>query len=269
MPKAGSSTTAYIMKMWAKENGKTIGGPSDHSVNPEYYDDTFDIVSSFSTPMLYQRGIAKHCKWFTVFRHPASRVVSAYMYCKYKNPHDILCGTEGLNTHSKTVPFEEFAKFWSNFALRQLVLAVIPIEDILASPSVLGMAHGLTAFHKVQVYAEDQLNSTYSVFHDIGMVKYMQPAMDVLKTYSAIGTVEDFDGTMRLFDATLGMEGMHWEKMNTERVNTIAISHEEEYNELTRLAYTDPSIREYMMLDIILYDYAVSLHDQQIKENGL
>ena len=33
------------MKMWAKENGKTIGGPSDHSVNPEYYDDTFDMAT--------------------------------------------------------------------------------------------------------------------------------------------------------------------------------------------------------------------------------
>lgn len=25
------------------------------------------------------------CKWFTVFRHPVARVVSAYFYCRFKH----------------------------------------------------------------------------------------------------------------------------------------------------------------------------------------
>jgi len=50
------------------------------------------------------------CRFFTMFRHPVSRMVSAYFYCQ-----DLLT----------------FAKHWSNFAVRQFALRFVPADDVL------------------------------------------------------------------------------------------------------------------------------------------
>ncbi|CAN0469810.1 unnamed protein product, partial [Scytosiphon promiscuus] len=56
------------------------------------------------------------CQWFTLFRHPVSRMVSAYYYCK-EAPSDTACASEILN--ARDVDLVTFAKHWGNFALRQ------------------------------------------------------------------------------------------------------------------------------------------------------
>lgn len=97
-------------------------------------------------------------------------------------------------------------------------------------------------------------------------MKFLTSAMNLLESYSAVGIMEEFDDSMRLYDAALGMPGMEWEKRNTNVYNTVRSPVEAYQAELLDLALTDPTIREYMWLDMILYDYAKDLFEKSLVE---
>lgn len=42
-----------------------------------------------------------------------------------------------------------------------------------------------------------------------------------------------------------------------------------EENEAMETAWTDPELKKHMMLDLVLYDHAVSVHKRQLAEHGL
>lgn len=62
-----------------------------------------------------RRDVGDSCKWFVVFRHPISRLVSAYFYCKVI-PNDPLCSSTIVQ--ARTSSLQEFAEHWGNFGLR-------------------------------------------------------------------------------------------------------------------------------------------------------
>jgi len=105
--------------------------------------------------------------------------------------------------------------------------------------------------------------------HDVGMMRFLTPAMELLEKYSAIGIMEEFDDSMKLYDASLNMPGMEWDKSNTKVYNTVRSPVKSYQDELIELALTDPTIREYMWLDTILYDYAKSLFKESLVEYGI
>lgn len=59
------------------------------------------------------------CRWFTLFRHPISRLVSAYFYCR-KCPGDVACASEVLN--ARNVDLITFAEHWGSFGVRISIL---------------------------------------------------------------------------------------------------------------------------------------------------
>ena len=65
----------------------------------------------------------ERCQGFTMFRHPISRVVSAYFYCK-KAPEDPLCATSVMK--AKDVDLLTFVQHWGNFGLRLVTVLLIP-----------------------------------------------------------------------------------------------------------------------------------------------
>lgn len=69
------------------------------------------------------------CDFFTLFRHPITRMVSAYFYCQVYQS-DKACATSILR--AKDVDLLTFAKHWSNFGLRQFALNFVPADDVMA-----------------------------------------------------------------------------------------------------------------------------------------
>ena len=279
MPKAGSTTTYKILESWANKDDVVLRHvhnlPEEKVKHMSFFQDgQYDVISSFSAPALLALGLGTNCKWFTMFRHPAPRLVSAYLYCKSID-HDVICGKEGFDF--QTGSFQEFAKFWSNFSMRQFVLAFVSTEQILSSPSVQELNTKMYGLHKIPAYTQELFtNSTRGVvgdpmtgINDVGMMRFLTPAMELLEKYSAIGIMEEFDDSMKLYDASLGMPGMEWDRGNTKVYNTVRRPVKSYQDELIELALTDPIIREYMWLDTILYDYAKSLFKESLVEYGI
>ena len=69
------------------------------------------------------------CRFFTVFRHPISRLVSAYYYCQVLEL-DVACASNIVR--ARDVDLLTFAKHWSNFAVRQFALSQVPADDVMA-----------------------------------------------------------------------------------------------------------------------------------------
>lgn len=69
------------------------------------------------------------CQFFTVFRHPVARLVSAYFYCQLA-AGDVACASNIVP--AKNVDLVAFAAHWSNFAVRQFALSLVPADDVMA-----------------------------------------------------------------------------------------------------------------------------------------
>lgn len=75
---------------------------------------------------------ARDCKWFTVFRHPVARVVSAYFYCREdvgERRMNSLCGPAAAGEESDA-GLIQFAEHWGNAALRHFALAFLLPDEV-------------------------------------------------------------------------------------------------------------------------------------------
>lgn len=79
---------------------------------------------------LRQFGVPAHCKWFTIFRHPVSRLVSAYYFCQ-RRFLDPLCAADVVRADE--VDLLTFAQHWTNFGLRQFASAFVLPEEVMSS----------------------------------------------------------------------------------------------------------------------------------------
>ena len=78
----------------------------------------------------------RDCTYVTMFREPKRRLVSAFIYCIYKQPRDQCCGWNRLledqhyDKQSEATKFRmranasivDFARFWGNFGFRQFLI---------------------------------------------------------------------------------------------------------------------------------------------------
>lgn len=87
----------------------------------------------------YMLSLATHpdfqrprCFWFTVFREPFARLVSAYTYCSMDVSADPLCANVVLSARNSSL--EIWAEHWGNFLLRELMLhpdlSPIPLTNL-------------------------------------------------------------------------------------------------------------------------------------------
>lgn len=74
-------------------------------------------------------GEGPTCGFYTLFRHPVSRMVSAYFYCQ-TYVRDPLCAS--MIMRAVDVDLLTFAEHWSNFAVRQFALNFISADDVMA-----------------------------------------------------------------------------------------------------------------------------------------
>eukprot|EP00752_Nemacystus_decipiens_P012637 g11192.t1 len=247
---------------------------------------------------------AQDCKWFTIFRHPISRLVSAYYYCKVHRS-DQLCATRARN-RADSNDLVGFARHWGNHGLQQFVLGFVKAEDIVpqdeeawAATAATGHAclrpfergniaeGGCPGWYLLKLFVErrsacigqasaggdsecEESTMPYSLNQE-WMHRFLQPVMDILsEKYAAVGLLERWNASMRLFQATLEMPGMDWLGAfeTTGRAN--ALSHSQlERQETLREAWDDPEIRGLVWLDLVLYDHAVTVFNKQAERTPL
>ena len=223
------------------------------------------IAGGYVESLRRMSSVGSKCRWFTVFRHPITRMVSAYQYCR-KTPWDQLCADHVLD--ARDVDLATFAKHWGNYAMRQFVLSFVSIDDVMK------YAHADAddeagkdppGWYWVRMYLEDQTQDLNNEdIPETGMYAMLQPVQDLLRDhYSAVGILEEYNATLSLFNNALEMPGVDWHglfaSVGQVRVND---KHRDEKAALLAEAWTSAEIKKYMQLDLLLYEHVVDLFEQ-------
>ena len=243
------------------------------------------IAGGYTEALRRSDSVGEQCQWFTVFRHPIPRMVSAYYYCK-QNYKDQLCASKFLSADH--VDLETFAKHWGNFAMRQFALNLVSADDVVRFsktdtfqerlPPVSNKKVGnVPGWYLLKMYLDDQSWTTsgvgeYTPNHDAALYEMLQPVQNLLRDkYTAVGILEEFNTTLSLFDAALEMPGVHWHNLfkSKGQVRVGADMYAQEKAETLAEAWTSSEIKKYMALDIMLYDHAVAVFGQQTRAYGI
>ncbi|CAM9220085.1 unnamed protein product, partial [Laminaria digitata] len=222
----------------------------------------------------YSEVLRRHggqgCKWFTLFRHPIDRVVSAYHYC-HKKPQDQACASSAMV--ASEVDLFSFARMWGNFAVRQFSLGDLDIETVMrvaTSPEEQEWPAWYMA--KEHLMKTDAARTDVNaVGADATLYEKMAFTHDLLRDeYVAVGILEEFNTTMALFDRVLGMPKLGWGKyFDLKGVANKNKDFTSDKDKALEAAHNDERIKHFLRLDIELYDYAVHLFHTQLERAGL
>lgn len=281
--KGGGSTVKYMLQPWIAEHNVSLGlydspqWQEGASFTENYLDTNFTITWGAYTEGLRPHDRKEDCKWFTIFRHPIPRLVSAYYYCK--KARDSLCASVIMDANE--VDLLTFAEHWSNFGLRQFSLAFVLPEDAITGDHEQCMTEGKNkcpGWYKMKLYLEglhsDLMNQNGDVapaLKDVAMYDMLKPAQELLSNkYAAVGILEEWETTLRLFNAALEIPSYDWPKgfRSIGRKNHNGKYAKEEEKALVT-AWTDPNIKKFIWLDLLLYEHAVAVHKRQVVEHGL
>lgn len=274
MPKSGGSTIKKILyRWWGQENTFLYNSDAWKLGEKEAArfvrgEKNWRLAVGGYSEVLRRHG-AEGCQWFTLFRHPVARVVSAYYFCRTK-PQDQACASSILR--SEDVSLVTFARMWGNFAVRQFSLGKLDIDSIVSTAAASSPDEQWPGWYMVQGHLI-KVGDARHAGH--GEDEVLEDNMDRAKVllrdgYGAIGILEEFNTTMRLFDNALDMPGLNWKegfsKQGVVNKNSVYKRIEEEALES---AGQDELIKHYLRFDIELYDYAVSLFHEQVSSAGL
>lgn len=139
MAKTGSSTLTLILEDWYKRNNYIFRAFSPHRWHhlprgKNFRTENTTLVGGAYSEALFALGEGGECKWFTIFRHPIPRLVSAFYYCKYKRPDDTPCGGGAMDL--ATADFYSFAELWSNMALLHFITGFVTPNEVRLSTNV-------------------------------------------------------------------------------------------------------------------------------------
>lgn len=187
-----------------------------------------------------------------------------------------LCGPGSLNEGHPDL--QAFAEHWGNFGLLQFALAFIDQAAVLAVEIEPEVCRNCPAWYRANVYVEsllgaDQMstNNATDVPSDGPAVgRFLEPVKEILGTkYAAVGLVEDWDRSMHLFDQALRLPNYSWAKESAEMKPQNGNMFATEEHEMLQKAWTDPVVKYLLRVDIPLYEYAVSIHNQKPTDYGL
>lgn len=106
---------------------------------------------------------------------------------------------------------------------------------------------------------------------DVAMYKLLQSAKELLsKNYAAVGILEKWDTSLRLFNDAPQMQDYDWPTayyMIGDKNRDGRFRKKEA--ETLQLAWTDSELKKHLRLDLLLYDHAVSVHSRQVAQHGL
>ncbi|CAM9274164.1 unnamed protein product [Hapterophycus canaliculatus] len=214
-----------------------------------------------------------------MFRHPISRLVSAYFYCKQQG-WDELCAS--MIVKAGSIDLHTFAEHWGNYAVRQFALAFVGADEVFSAEQDRGISGRPVMFpgwYRVKEYFEGLEGTAEArsflrgsgARNDLAMRSLLQPVEDLLShNYSAVGVLEQWEESMTLFNRALKVPNFDWRSASKSlgRKNVDYRLRQEEAQAL-RSAWDDPFINDHLWLDILLYNHAVSVHNQQVATHGI
>ena len=236
------------------------------------------IAGGYPEALSHSSIVDEKCQWFTLFRHPVSRMVSAFYYCR-KSPFDTACASYVVN--ARHVDLITFAKHWGNFAMRQFALGIVPVDDVLeyaqtdaardALPPDSDKARKISGWYLLKLYLDDQARtSEYADIPDVAMYEMLQPVQDILRDRYTVGILENFNTTLSLFDVALSMPGVDWHKeFEDEGARNVDKRFSKDEAASLAEAWTNSDIKKYMQLDLVLYEHAVDVFHKQAQAYGL
>ena len=279
--KAGGSTVKSMLKnMWGPQYYNYGGGQwnrgdifSQSVMEDLVHGQNLNVVGGGYVEALRRSSdVDSQCKWFTVFRHPISRLVSAYYFCKVSRS----CASQLLD--AKYVDLVTFAKHWGNYAVRQFVLSFVSIDHVLEysktdavkqrMPQTVKSPSAIPGWFFVKLYLEDHTQAPINEgLPDGALHTMLQPVQDLLRDkYSAVGILEEYNTTLSVFNAALDMPGVDWhEAFQTVGHVNVNSKYQDEKTATLAEAWTNSEIKKYVQLDLLLYEHAVVLFRQQAR----
>ena len=239
------------------------------------------IAGGYPEALRRSRAAAEKCLWFTQFRHPIPRMVSAYYYCK-RSSTDHACASKVVNAKDATL--ETFAKHWGNFAVRQFALSFVDITDVMEYsktdaarerlPPSISDVPSLPGWYLLKMYLDSHVApeaSQHGQIPDLALYEMLQPAQDLLRdNYTAVGILEEFDTTLSLYDVALSIPGIDWHKnFASQGKKAVAMDYAEKEAASLAEAWTNSEIKKYMQLDIVLYEHAVDVFRKKAQAYGI
>lgn len=165
--------------------------------------------------------------------------------------------------------------------LRQFALSLVSADDVIAYsrtdeakqklPQVEDLSK-LPGWYLLKMYldAQPQMPANLDIV-DSAMYGMLQPVQDLLRDrFAAVGVLEEFNTTLSLFDAALGMPGMSWhQQFALEGKGNVDYMYKKQKKEAMEAAWMNSEIKKHMHLDILLYEHAVDVFRTQVAAYGL
>ena len=315
--KSGGMTIRRIMnppKGDLEEDGEIVGyGTDEWRLGKGLRDDTLPsqlldekryriATGGYTAGLRLSPRLAKSCNFFTVFRHPVHRLVSAYYYCRSpKHSWDPLCASSVVD--ATKISLVDFAEHWGNYAARQMAMSFVPAEDVVRYvdeavgegtwPAVLNgiLVEDIPSWFLLKLYLRHRHDRSHgggagadagragkaggyyaadlSAFNDDAALSGLMDSVQTLlrDNFTAIGVVEDFDTSMQLFDDAGVIPGIEWVatygKLGAANKNEAS---ETEGGEVLRQALMSSEIKKFLQLDILLYDHAVAIFRGMVRQ---
>ena len=101
---------------------------------------------------------------------------------------------------------------------------------------------------------------------------FLDPVKKVLSTrYAAVGILEEWETSMVLFDHALELPNYSWSRSSSHSraKNKGRARFDDEKEDFMRTAWTDQRLKRSISLDLLLYEHAVGVYQQQLKDYGL
>ncbi|CBJ32141.1 conserved unknown protein [Ectocarpus siliculosus] len=253
--------------------------------------ETWNVMAGGYTEALRRsEPVDAGCRFFTLFRHPIARMVSAYFYCR-STLGDAACASEVVD--AKDVDLLTFAKHWGNFAVRQFALGFVPsdgVQEYIRTPEAQALhdfdLKKIAGWYQLKMYLERPEKGDWgvpgqseamTVEHDAAatleapLYDLLQPAMDLIRSgYVAVGILEQWNTTLHLFDHALEIPGMYWGAQFAEGgKQRVDYKNKRLESETLKQAWTDSELKKYMRLDLLLYEHAVDVFHEQARGYGL
>lgn len=306
--KSGGMTIRRIMnppKGDLEEDGDIVGyGTDEWRLGRAFWDETLSpqllhgkryrvATGGYTGALRLSPGLARGCRFFTVFRHPVNRLVSAFYWCRSpKHSWDPLCASSVMD--STKASLVDFARHWGNYGARQLAMAFIPAEDVLRyvdetvgddRPALLDgvPVEDIPSWFLLKAYLRHSYprgggggggdggrpDGIGEFNDDAALASLLGPIQDLVRdNYTAIGVVEEFDASMALFDRAGVLPGKTWAdtygKLGAANRNE---AHETEGGAVLRRALVSDEVKRYLRLDILLYDHALAVFHGMVSQD--
>ena len=197
------------------------------------------------------------CFWFTTFRDPTARMVSAMFYCR-KQSADPLCGGKSA-AWFESATAAQMAKLWGNYGLTNLLLSA-PLRPDVRYGNASGTRVGDRAWQRWRgdLRGGDD-PSTAAGARNVALVVGALPAL-----YDALVVVERMDASLDVLDCVLPLSGgKTWKALTTTtRASHGSETYAADERRAAAAARRDPDVVRALAGDRRIYDAALARFDE-------